>query len=129
MACCLLSFGQDARSQMAVAPHRGDFVIFDPPGSTSTGPTGITPAGAITGNYTDASGVTHGFLRTLAGTLTSFDPPGSAATQPTAISPPGVIVGRYCGDAACSSSPGFVRRPNGAFTTFGPPGDYILSNI
>ena len=36
---------------------------FDPPGGFFTFPTAINPAGAITGNYSDANGFQHGFLR------------------------------------------------------------------
>jgi hypothetical protein len=32
----------------------------------------INPAGAIAGNYWDASGVSHGFLRARDGTITKF---------------------------------------------------------
>src|ERR1700674_4439483 len=40
-----------------------EITTLDPPGSTSTMPTSINDAGAITGSYSDASGVTHGFLQ------------------------------------------------------------------
>ena len=40
----------------------------------------------ITGSYTDASGVSHGFLRDRDGAITSFDPPGSNGTFATGIS-------------------------------------------
>ncbi|MGB0124059.1 MAG: hypothetical protein WA419_10235 [Silvibacterium sp.] len=36
----------------------------DPPGSGSTQPVSINPAGEITGNYFDQSFQQHGFLRT-----------------------------------------------------------------
>ena len=39
-------------------------ITFDPPGSVATFAYAISPAGAITGFYIDASGVQHGFLRT-----------------------------------------------------------------
>jgi len=46
-----------------VRDRDGELTTFDPPGSTDTAPTSINTAGAITGSYTDASGVSHGFLR------------------------------------------------------------------
>ena len=116
---CLQATGQ--------APHTGShggggrFVTFDPPGSTSTTPSGITPEGTITGSYADASGVQHGFLRTPTGRFTTFDPPGSTSTTPTSISPNGEIVGVYCNMPACAPSHGFIRARDGAFATFDSP--------
>jgi len=55
----------------------GTFITFDPPGSTFTSPSGITPGGVIVGWYADAGGVTHGFLRTRGGSFTTFDVPGA----------------------------------------------------
>jgi hypothetical protein len=46
-----------------VRDRDGKMSILDPTGSTYTMPTSINDAGAITGWYVDASGVTHGFLR------------------------------------------------------------------
>jgi hypothetical protein len=36
-------------------------------------PQSINPAGAITGYYTDASGLSHGFVRAPDGAITTFD--------------------------------------------------------
>lgn len=41
----------------------GSITTFDPPGSVLTLAGGINPMGTITGQYFDASGVSHGFLR------------------------------------------------------------------
>jgi hypothetical protein len=48
----------------------GEFTTFDAPGASSAAASGyatfadsINDAGAITGHYTDAHGVIHGFLR------------------------------------------------------------------
>jgi uncharacterized membrane protein len=99
----------------------GRFVTFDPPGSTATEPTGITPDGTITGFYADAGGAQHGFLRTPTGRITTFDPPGTTYTYVGSISTDGEIAGAYCDTAACSPIHGFVRASNGAFTTFDAP--------
>ena len=53
-----------------------------------TSPSGINPAGAITGYYCDAV-TCHGFLRAPDGTVTTFDFPGSGYTQPVGINPEG----------------------------------------
>ena len=72
----------------------GTITTFDPPGSTFTVPSAITRAGVIIGSYVDASGVTHGFLRTPSGTFTTFDVPGFTS-RPNRITPGGVITGWY----------------------------------
>jgi hypothetical protein len=43
----------------------GTFTTFDPPGSTFTVPGGVAmnPRGVITGSFSDANGVVHGFVR------------------------------------------------------------------
>jgi hypothetical protein len=99
----------------------GQFVTFDPPGSTSTTPSGITPDGTITGYYSDTSGVQHGFLRDRNGSFTTFDPPGSTSTFVASISTNGAIAGTYCSTTACAPIHGFVRARDGTFTTFDSP--------
>jgi hypothetical protein len=88
----------------------GTFTKFDGLGDMFvTVPTGINPAGAITGWDLSADFITeHGFLRAPDGTLTDFDPPGSFYTQPNAINPAGAITGFYCDATACH---GFLRSP------------------
>ena len=89
----LVSFGLLPTTQaVSPAPH-GTITTFDPPGSIYTAPIAITPTGVIIGSYVDASGVTHGFLRTPSGSFTTIDVPGSTATTPTGITPGGVIIG------------------------------------
>jgi hypothetical protein len=46
-----------------VRDRDGALTSFDPVGSVETEPASINAAGAITGSYTEASGVSHGFLR------------------------------------------------------------------
>ena len=43
---------------------KGAFTVTDVPGATVTNNRGISARGDISGNYTDDSGNTHGFLRT-----------------------------------------------------------------
>jgi hypothetical protein len=123
---CLLATGQAPTA--ASAGVGGQFVTFDPPGSTFTFPAGITPDGTIAGFYNDGGGVEHGFLRTPTGGFTTFDPPGSTLTSVNSISTNGEIAGAYCDTAACTlqggfvGAHGFVRARDGTFTTFDPPG-------
>src|SRR5262249_36539508 len=81
----LLAFGL----QLQAGARAATFITFDPPGSTFTLPLAINPAGAITGNYNDASNVTHGFVRSPDGEITTFDPSGSTSTFSAAINPAG----------------------------------------
>ena len=102
--------------------HRSMFTIFDPPGSVFTLATALEANGEIIGNYADANGVSHGFVRAVGGEFTTIDMPGAADTIPTAISPSGVIAGYY-DDAPGSVAHGFLRARGGSFTSFdAPPG-------
>ena len=114
---CLQAAGQ---APAAGSPGAGgQLVTFDPPGSTSTSPSGITPDGTIAGYYSDASGVQHGFLRSPTGGFTTFDPPGSTFTYVGSIPTNGEIAGASCNATTCD---GFVRARDGTFTTFDAPG-------
>ena len=82
----------------------------------------------IIGSYVDASGVTHGFLRTPSGSFTTIDVPGSTFTTPTSITPGGVIIGWY-GDAS-GGTHGFLRALDGSITSFdAPPGGFIVGSF
>ncbi len=84
--------------------------------------------GAIAGNYYDASSVTHGFLLTPYGKMTTFDAPGAGTgagqgTYPlytTCLNPAGAIVGSYID--ANNVYHGFLRNPNGTIATIDVPG-------
>ena len=41
----------------------------------------ISPSGAVTGPYRDASNVSHGFLRTPGGAIITFDAPGAGTGE------------------------------------------------
>jgi len=61
--------------------------------STTTAAFGITDQNVLTGDYTDPSGITHGFVGPFSGTsYTSFDDPGGS-TQPRGINDKGWIAG------------------------------------
>ena len=106
-----------------VRSRGGTYTVFDPLGSTNTIVTGITPEGTITGYYTDAPGVNHGFLRAPNGTITTVDDPGAGIGQfqgtfPLGINPAGEITGYYYDTLFASH--GFLRTPGGTFATFDP---------
>jgi predicted membrane protein len=91
-----------------VRTRGGTFITFDAatyePCCIWSFPTGITPAGVITGSFNDGPATNHGFLRARNGRVTTFDVPGagtkphqfpSQGTVPLGINPAGVIMGFY----------------------------------
>jgi hypothetical protein len=114
----------------------GKFTTFDVPGAAPVPRKGTPPApinfiplplainhsGAVSGVYFDGNGMSHGFVRSPDGNITSFDPAGSVNTigATPGITPSGAIAGGYV--TADGVSHGFVRDPNGAITSFDAPG-------
>jgi hypothetical protein len=95
----------------------GTFTTFDaatyPPCCIWSFPSGMNPAGTITGSFNDGFSINHGFVRARDGTITTFDVPGAGTgrnegTAPLGITPKGVIMGLYF-DA--SGTHGFLRSP------------------
>jgi hypothetical protein len=99
----------------------GKFRTFDVPGGGTvvgswqgTYPIWINSAGAIAGYIIDSNGVSHGFLRTPDGRITTIDVPGAgtAAGQGTtaySINDLGAITGFY--SDASGITHGFLRTP------------------
>jgi len=118
------------RANPAATPNAAKFISFDVPAAANgTYPLGINNAGAVTGYYTDANYMNHGFLRTAGGNFTTFDVPGGAqGTYPEAIDSHATITGHYCeANALCH---GFTRSSDGLIATFDPAdiaGTYPLS--
>jgi hypothetical protein len=103
----------------------GQFITFQAPGADTTAgsyngtyPSGINDLGTITGNYWDANGFSHGFLRSPNGNFTTFDVPGAGGygTTPKAFNLEGAVVGIYT-DSNYSFH-AFLRSPDGKFTTW-----------
>jgi hypothetical protein len=86
---------------------QGSYATINFPGAAFTFAGGANAPGDIVGIYTDASGVSHGFL--FNGAYTSFDYPGAIFTEATGINPSGVIVGLYVDSAGVVH--GFIRTP------------------
>ena len=70
----------------------------------------IDAAGDITGSYIDMSGLEHGFVRNVYGTITGFDPPEGTYTNPTSINDSGMITGFYEYKSG-GLTVGFIRVP------------------
>jgi hypothetical protein len=101
----------------------GVFSLFQPPGMLLALPVGgfggsllaphsisIDEAGDVTGSYTDAGGVEHGFVRNPYGTLTTFDPPEGNQTTATSIADGGLVAGYYQYHSG-GPAVGFIRIP------------------
>jgi hypothetical protein len=103
----------------------GQLTLFQPPGTIPTLPSHISEyggsafphwisvdrAGDVTGSYSDAAGVQHGFVRNPYGTITSFDPPEGKQTNATSINDGGAIAGFYQYNAGGGPAVGFIRVP------------------
>ncbi len=111
----------------------GAITTFDAPGAgtgafqgTYTADSdGLSPQGAIVGNYTDASNVSHGYVRAPEGEITTFDAPDAGTgsgqgTYPNGINSAGTITGDYVD--ANNVAHGFVRASDGTVATFDAPG-------
>ena len=105
----------------------GTYTTFDAPGAgtgsgqgTGTaGETGLTDTGAIAGNYIDAGGVYHAFLRSPGGTFSTFDPLGSVKTYVIGLSSKAAVAGFYFDSTGLFH--GFLRTLNGTITSYDAP--------
>jgi hypothetical protein len=106
--------------RVCVRTPDGTLTTFDaatyPPCCIWSFPSGISPAGAITGSFNDGFTINHGFLRASDGTVTTFDVPGAGTmkyknqgTAPLGINPAGVIMGLYID--ANNVHHGFLLQP------------------
>ena len=109
----------------------GAIITFDAPGAGTAAGQGTMPVGIVEGewvmgNYIDANGVYHGFLRAPDGRFTEFDVPGAGngagqgAVEVHGMNPAREIVGTILD--ANNVYHGFLRTPQGKFTTFDCPG-------
>ena len=112
----------------------GNYTSIDPPGASEsidtgnmmgTWATGIDAAGDVVGNYTDSSGIRHGFIRSASGAITTSDVPNVGTggtgnlqgTLPYSIDPTGsYIAGSYTDSTGLLH--GFIRFADGSFATF-----------
>lgn len=103
-------------------PNPVSFTTIDVPGATETRAFSTNNAGEIVGEFKDAKGKAHGFLRASTGTFTTIDAPGATETHARGINRAGQIVGWFEYDTAYGGdqhdrAQGFVRASTGAFST------------
>jgi uncharacterized membrane protein len=116
----LLCGAVPASAQMATQEDDVFYISFQVPGSTGTFPQAINEFASVTGDYLDASGRQHGFVRDISGKIDTFDAPDSTLTAPTGINEEGTIAGYY--RDAKQVEHGFVRSRTGKIKAFDPPG-------
>ena len=118
---CVIS-SLTAAGQQRLTRARSLFTTVDFPGSVSTSPQGINPAGDIVGVYVDAQGEQHGFLLSH-GVFSTIDFPGAARTDARGINPAGEIVGGYAlpGENALGIH-GYQLAGSGEFVSIDYPG-------
>ena len=113
-----------------VRSPEGKFTTFDSPGADTapgdfngTFPNAINEAGTITGFYLDASGGSHGFVRSPEGAFTTFDVTGSitGTTTPNALNLEGAVVGFFVNQNGVFRP--FLRQPDGRFATWSVAGE------
>jgi hypothetical protein len=115
---------------MAVTQSSAQTIVkFDAPGGGTgqlqgTEPTALNIEGQVTGELTDSSNGTHGFLRQPDGQFeANFDAPGAdpivGCTCPMALNDLGVVAGYYLDSGSVAH--GFLRSANGNITEFDEP--------
>jgi len=112
----------------------GKFTSFEAPGADTTPndyngtlAQSINDFGVIAGFYADATGLTHGFVRSKKGAFTTFNVPGAVnGSWPIYLNDAGAIVG-YSLDVNLLFH-AFLRHPDGTFSVFVGP-DSCTSGI
>jgi uncharacterized membrane protein len=101
----------------------GEVTRIDVPGAMQTQAFDIDSDGRIVGEYLDAAGTFHGYLRDHHGNFTTIDLPGATGTSITGINDHGQMIGIY-GDA--SGTPRAFLLDQGVVTTFDVPGAVLV---
>ena len=138
LTAAILFAGSMIPVRLAAQNTNSGIVTFDAPGAGTTSnfgtfPRSINDSGAVTGHYTDANRVNHGFLRTPHGNIITFNIPGAGTaagsgfgTFPESINDAGTITGHYT-DAE-NVWHGFLRTPRGDIITFDAPSGHTAAN-
>ena len=116
-----------------VRSARGKITTFDAPGAgTAPGQgtyvgwaTCLNPAGTVTGWFVDANNVSHAFIRSTNGTITTFDAPGAGTasgqgTYSWSINSSGAVTAVVVDSFGLQH--GYLRYANGSFRVFEVPG-------
>jgi hypothetical protein len=108
------------------APTQYSYQFVDVPGATATRISAINDWGATVGDFTNAAGAQHAFIRARGGDVTTVDIPGAASTTLRGINDVGVAVGFYSVETPQGPNAvafhGFKRTPDGVITVVDLPG-------
>ncbi|MCY4552288.1 MAG: hypothetical protein OXC79_01330, partial [Candidatus Poribacteria bacterium] len=103
--------------------EEGQLRRYDFPGAIETEIYGYSDStGALTGNFTDASGVRRGFSGEVI-----VEVPGASATFAGFTNSHGVVVGSYIDAEGIYHV--YVRTPDGNFTSIKPPGEGVIEDV
>jgi hypothetical protein len=106
--------------------HAATYVTFAVSGAVATMGEAIDTVGDIAGNWYDSAEVSHGFVRTSGGAITTFDPPGSTGTNVYGMNDNQTIVGSFTDS---DGTHGFRRAANGTITVYDAPGSVDYTEI
>src|SRR5258708_1142464 len=119
LACgCALAMGDPASAATTVT--------FKVSGAAAPMGMAIAATGHIGGNWYDSAQVSHGFLRTAGGTITTFDPTGSTGTNVYGINSSQTIAGSFTDSGGTH---GFRRAANGTISVYNAPGSVAYTEI
>jgi|SRR5215469_4875616 len=112
----------------------GALTILDFPGSLTTDAWMVNNSGEIVGDYTDATGLVHGYLRTADGQFTSVDFPLVPISSARSINERGEMTGVYRGSAnpnpqTLRGDQGFLLSGQEFLTIALPPHGIAMGNL
>jgi hypothetical protein len=120
VGCYTDRLGRDHGYRYDIATR--SFTPVTVPGGSSVTAAAISNSGAVAGFFTDAHGVTEGFLLRSAGRLSVLSFPGAAATQALGVNDAGEVVGDYqVRGGAGLATHGFTWTPRHGFAVVDDP--------
>ena len=125
LVCAQLSCGGGSSDSGGGGTPQRTFTTIDVEGAGAATGQGtyieaINDAGDVAGYFMDSNSLTHGFVRSAAGVITTFDVPASngESTVAQGIDSAGDVVGDY--NAPNTGAHSFIRTADGTITTFDP---------
>jgi hypothetical protein len=117
--------GRKFKSSASARAGRNSYIQIDVPGAVFTGLFAINSRGQTVGQYEDGSGVSHGLLRNVDGSIVTIDYPGAIFIGANGINSEGDVVGRW--DDVNGITHSFLRTSQGTITSFDPPAPCVAT--